>query len=638
MLFIKDKIKSSFPMKEDKKLLIITGAGASRSLMKDLPTGGELITGLKSYKNKSIAWLLGYCALRIFNQNNEDTYFHKGLAYLSQKLEKLFHDHPPSYKITEYKLLEETKKIQKLIESFYNGYLGGMIKYQKTPDKCPQDRWSTKDFQPRWSLPNEDMVTELIAEFKFFVAEEIFRSLNLDNLIQHLIHLPFLQEDLRTMVDQYLSKWDIPETVKRAIETFKAKYTHFTQACNEYNTCEDLISQKLFIEDTQYDENFKQTIEHIQGCYFVASLIERYNPESIDYFMMNLESFAYNEFVDLPTSKTKKELIEYIHKYTKFMIVDYLVSGKNLEVTQLHQQDNYVKKLQWIILKKAKFYNKNLSEYLKDNVDFINFNYETSLEDSLKELLPQEKELLPQESNIKIKYVYGKIDIKDIEGNPISNIAQDGIWGSIFLQGKIDIKDNEGNPISNIAKDGIVGSIFLQFIRVNRSMYFGNNHIPAPDSYKPINNILDHNILDQCSESITWIGEGKKKELEEKRKEYHKLFKDADEIYFLGFGFDINNLYQLGILDKNGELEQNLKQDQLTKLTKQKKIFISGGNAKIITLLKEKFDIENESSTITGQSTEGVKSKNIGIYRLQNKKYDIRVSPQHLPDALSEDL
>ena len=176
-------------------------------------------------------------------------------------------------------------------------------------------------------------------------------------------------------------------------------------------------------------------------------------------------------------------------------------------------------------------------------------------------------------------------------------------------------------------------------------------------------------------ESIKWIGEGKKKELEDKRKEYHKLFKDADEIYFLGFGFDINNLYQLGILDKNGELEQDLKEDQLTK---KKKIFISGGNAKIITLLKEKFDIENESSTILGESIEATnskfdienesititgqstseskskfdienaskikwvtsraKSKNIGIYRLQNDKYDIRVSPQYLPDALDEDL
>ena len=101
------------------------------------------------------------------------------------------------------------------------------------------------------------------------------------------------------------------------------------------------------------------------------------------------------------------------------------------------------------------------------------------------------------------------------------------------------------------------------------------------------------------------------------------------------------------LLDKNGELEQDLKKDQLMKKiknficgrnAKKKKIFISGGNAKIITLLKEKFDIENESITITGQSTEGVKSKNIGIYRLKNDKYDIRVSPQHLPDALSEDL
>ena len=49
--------------------------------------------------------------------------------------------------------------------------------------------------------------------------------------------------------------------IKTEIEKFKAEYTHLTQACNEYNTFEDLISEKLFIEDTQYDKNFKQTID-----------------------------------------------------------------------------------------------------------------------------------------------------------------------------------------------------------------------------------------------------------------------------------------------------------------------------------------------------------------------------------------
>jgi hypothetical protein len=602
MLFIKDKIKSSFPMKEEKKLLIITGAGASRSLMKDLPTGGELITGLKSYKNKSIAWLLGYCALRML----DGCKYREGFF---QRLERLLKDHD---RMSADCGVENSPKIVSLIRD--------QVQYSL---KYINSHTINTELNDEFRIMCGKLVDQIITidESNHINTDSylysLYDSLEIKGKAQYLESHP---EPLYQIVDSYFGpirlsvegvfKKDNIESMKAIIEEFITivkkivKVKPFYEQGPLIEFLKDLNNFTKYLDDINLKQILK-VVEDVKGCYFAASLIERYNPESIDYFMMNLESFAHNEFVDLPTSKTeegenslssktKEELIEYIHKYTKFMIVDYLVSGKNLEVTKLHKEDNYIKKLQWIILKKAKFYKKDLSEYLKDNVDFINFNYETSLEDSLKELLP--KESLMKEIN----YVYGKIDIKDNKGTPISNISQDGIWGSIFLQ---SIRVNLPNPNIPIT------------------------HPHPPDPYQEINNIFD-----QCRESIKWIGEV---ELEEKRKKYHKLFKDADEIYFLGFGFDINNLYQLGILDENEELEQDLKKDQLTK---KKKIFISGGNAKIITLLKEKFDIENESSTILGQSIEGAKSKNIGIYRLQNKKYDIRVSPQHLPDALSEDL
>ncbi len=94
----------------------------------------------------------------------------------------------------------------------------------------------------------------------------------------------------------------------------------------------------------------------------------------------------------------------------------------------------------------------------------------------------------------------------------------------------------------------------------------------------------------------------------------------ADEVYFLGFGFDINNLYQLGVINTQNKLEYNLQNKE-----KRTKILISGGNARIINLIREIFEI-NDFCLIND------------VYNFKNEIYDIYISPKFLPDALINDL
>ena len=103
-------------------------------------------------------------------------------------------------------------------------------------------------------------------------------------------------------------------------------------------------------------------------------------------------------------------------------------------------------------------------------------------------------------------------------------------------------------------------------------------YLPKKDSPKEICEV--DNIFEELDKNIKWTGQQESQEITEDRKSYTRLLIEANEIYILGFGFDENNLYRIGLINEFGNLEKDIFLD------KEKKIFISGVNAKIINQIR----------------------------------------------------
>ncbi len=313
-------------------------------------------------------------------------------------------------------------------------------------------------------------------------------------------------------------------------------------------------------------------IKNMKGCYISASVVNHYKPYSIDYFMMNLKSIAPYEFID---SILEEDIRKNIHIYTKYIIADILM-GTLKYVYHGRNEDSYLKRLLWRLLEYSHFYGMTLEEFLCDSVKIINFNYELSL-------------ILMLLDHLSLKSVNTFLDKKLLYG----------VYGGLLIENKINTRGHENKTKYMFDQHDIWHALF---------------NINPRDGYPLYQN------LQQINERITWIGEDKDNELK-LRPDLQQAFIDADEIYFLGFGFDGNNLYNLGIIDKNHKLEENLK----TNLA-NKKILISGGNAKIISTVKNVFGISDQ--TIINK-----------LFHLKNNEdLNIYISQDYLPNALIYDL
>jgi hypothetical protein len=133
------------------------------------------------------------------------------------------------------------------------------------------------------------------------------------------------------------------------------------------------------------------------------------------------------------------------------------------------------------------------------------------------------------------------------------------------------------------------------------------------------------NIFEQLDENIKWIGQEESQEkITEDRESYSRWLIEANEIYILGFGFDENNLYRIGLINEFGNLEKNIFLD------KEKKIFISGVNAKIINQIRNllissgfKFNFSNICKN---------------VFEITFDKNVITLSENYLPEVFNKDF
>jgi hypothetical protein len=178
-------------------------------------------------------------------------------------------------------------------------------------------------------------------------------------------------------------------------------------------------------------------------------------------------------------------------------------------------------------------------------------------------------------------------------------------------------------------EDGLWNSIFLS----EGDDYF----IKAPDVNFKTKYFICKNIFEQLSSSMKWIGECsselEKKEKEKDREEMLNNFNWATDVYFLGFGFDLNNLYQIGLINKKNE-------PQISDVG-QKKFYVSGGNAKIINIIKTIFGCDNQEVITTSRLSNVDNEKpqiqlTNHLYRIRSKNIEFIISDKLLPEALDD--
>jgi len=251
---------------------------------------------------------------------------------------------------------------------------------------------------------------------------------------------------------------------------------------------------------TMPNEKSKSILKKLMNIKIAASVVEKYKPSSIDYFMTNLEDVASMEFLDIKGDDEKiLARTKLIQEYTKLIINDILIKAQNEIIGDnkgIHNKRNYMFDIRDTILKKSTYHKQNFIEYAWENVEVLNFNYDTTFDVLFKDRIPNF-------SNI--KHIYGKIT------------------------------------------DDTKFDLFKYIVNSRNTT--------------------------EITKELKWINEDDDRY---KTKEIKKIISNANDIYFLGFGFDETNLLNIGF-DKNNNA---------------KKVFISNVNGRIINIIENLFDLE----------------------------------------------
>ncbi len=395
-----------------------------------------------------------------------------------------------------------------------------------------------------------------------------------------------------------------------------------TQGSDSFYCMQDLIKmlrKKILVEEGLSLPSF-DNVDCLKQIFLSSKIVEHYNPQSIDYFMLDMDFFAPYELWDKKgekyeemseTDKAARKKI--IQKHVKFIISNILIDASTANYYQIGSYSvDYISKMMWIINRTAHFCGKKSSSFVKDHVKIITFNYESMFERQLLNRVSHDN------SNYLLKNttaVYGKIILEDNLGGKISEVTEDSLWQSIFLSKGEDY-----------------------FIKFPDGVTLDNKYSSCKD------------VFGQLSKLIKWIGESEseeeKKDMEVDRNRMIEDFNKATDIYFLGFGFDLNNLYQIGLIDKNNNLK--IKNDR------KRKFYVSGGDAKIINTIKTIFELEEQQIITTSRLVEvddpNCTKKKEGeipkipiqltnhLYRLVSKDKNIEfiVSDKMLPEALDD--
>ena len=355
------------------------------------------------------------------------------------------------------------------------------------------------------------------------------------------------------------------------------------------------LYQSCFLKITSdvSSQSYKDsTLDNIKGIVTSSAIVAAYSPYSIDYFMMNIESLAPYEFYAIKGDDAKvRERKQSIHKFTKLIMANYLCYSSTYAHNS-REDDNYIKRILWKLMQSAHFHSMNFDWYIKNYFNIISFNYDLSFETILYEHLS--KETVEHLQSKHTHSVYGKIYLevsedRESESIHIWELKKDAIWDSLFFNSE------DEHRIS-----------FIYDFKSNGKKFYACK-----------------DILSQINDRIKWIGEadGQAKS-ENDRAELQSLLLKADEVYFLGFGFDFNNLYQIGIIDKLNKLDPKIFRNK-----KRIDFYVSGSTPKIIAILQDIFNGDVDGTI-----------PKLPIMKVSKNGIKFTFSEKYLPEALSEDL
>lgn len=275
---------------------------------------------------------------------------------------------------------------------------------------------------------------------------------------------------------------------------------------------------------------------------YAVRLVKTHNPNSIDYFINGLNYYARsstldqdmeNNFEQYVTNNMKpagmpdaarikikdwlqkncetrilrKKIInlDIIEQHLKF-IVFQVISEKQLQTIQYYTSNlvddkQYFDKLEAWLVREANKSKVEEKQYIEQNLNTISFNYDVIAE-GLYDLGHWYKQPWSNSHQLQcdIHHVYGVLQKHEF-------------WDDNFHGGNYYIK------LSKIIKSDV----------------------------EQLKNYSFDNHLELCCESINWIRYKDK----DKEQKYKTLIQEADNIYFLGFGFDVNNLDNIGFTADN---------------------------------------------------------------------------------------
>ncbi len=222
--------------------------------------------------------------------------------------------------------------------------------------------------QPDIDLPNNIFKDDILAFYIFFIDR-----------INNNVHKKIADRNFI-----YLDIW---------------RDNHYQKQVKDAIDCEIDYNYK-----TMPNEKSKSILKKLMNIKIAASVVEKYKPSSIDYFMTNLEDVASMEFLDIKGDGEKiLARTKLIQEYTKLIINDILIKAQNEIIGDnkgIHNKRNYMFDIRDTILKKSTYHKQNFIEYAMKNVDVLNFNYDTTFDVLFTDRIPNF-------SNI--KHIYGKI-------------------------------------------------------------------------------------------------------------------------------------------------------------------------------------------------------------------------------------
>jgi hypothetical protein len=420
---------------------------------------------------------------------------------------------------------------------------------RKIEKRNSKDGTYTEDYDANENnrLPSGSELVKYIADYKrnllfMFIVKDNTLTTPKCNYYNNLKKIIKINPDLS--LQDNLSKYQNLQREQKYVNEHNIIKLYYVKYDQNFDVQDKIYYGKCSITEAYIFFNMHSSME-LFWLYVASYLTSKYLPISIDYFANNLDFYAareINELININNLGLEKEkIITMIHKYLKAIICELLFERQKntINIALNNTEHNYIRQIIWSLSLEANRYNQDVKQYIENNLDVITFNY-----DNTTDILLQK---------------YQELAINPISGGDLKDVALDPkkinilhVYSHLSCSGD----DTYDSKEFNIAR------AFLE---------------EKPDNFKA--------MLDHANRYIFWIRnqkemDGKQESKNNTKSLSQKLINEAQNIYFLGFGFDENNLINIGF-ESTAFFNEGNNNGSLPK----KRVFVSKTTGKINEIL-----------------------------------------------------